>query len=70
MHVFGYYCQLGAVEFLRKPLSEDKLRNLWQHVVHKVCLDSDHIPLGYDYLTILMLQEEYSHLLSLASAGI
>ncbi|GLU05453.1 hypothetical protein SLE2022_225540 [Rubroshorea leprosula] len=26
---------LGAVEFLRKPLSEDKLRNLWQHVVHK-----------------------------------
>ncbi|XP_039015164.1 two-component response regulator-like APRR2 isoform X2 [Hibiscus syriacus] len=26
---------LGAVEFLRKPLSEDKLRNVWQHVVHK-----------------------------------
>ncbi|NMR88910.1 hypothetical protein HKB06_24530, partial [Vibrio parahaemolyticus] len=26
---------LGAVEFLRKPLSEDKLRNIWQHVVHK-----------------------------------
>ncbi|KAE8725646.1 Two-component response regulator-like APRR2 [Hibiscus syriacus] len=26
---------LGAVEFLRKPLSEEKLRNLWQHVVHK-----------------------------------
>lgn len=25
----------GAVEFLRKPLSEDKLRNIWQHVVHK-----------------------------------
>ncbi|KAM5573287.1 two-component response regulator-like APRR2 [Rosa sericea] len=26
---------LGAVEFLRKPLGEDKLRNIWQHVVHK-----------------------------------
>ncbi|KAK8520762.1 hypothetical protein V6N13_076898 [Hibiscus sabdariffa] len=26
---------LGAVEFLRKPLSEEKLRNIWQHVVHK-----------------------------------
>ncbi|XP_027334562.1 two-component response regulator-like APRR2 isoform X2 [Abrus precatorius] len=26
---------LGAVEFLNKPLSEDKLRNIWQHVVHK-----------------------------------
>ncbi|CAN0908255.1 Two-component response regulator-like APRR2 [Linum grandiflorum] len=26
---------LGAMEFLHKPLSEDKLRNLWQHVVHK-----------------------------------
>ncbi|GAV80865.1 Response_reg domain-containing protein/Myb_DNA-binding domain-containing protein [Cephalotus follicularis] len=26
---------LGAVEFLWKPLSEEKLRNIWQHVVHK-----------------------------------
>ncbi|KAM1067695.1 hypothetical protein FF1_022899 [Malus domestica] len=26
---------LGAVEFLLKPVSEDKLRNIWQHVVHK-----------------------------------
>ncbi|XAR54846.1 hypothetical protein NMG60_11030156 [Bertholletia excelsa] len=26
---------LGAVEFLLKPLSHDKLRNIWQHVVHK-----------------------------------
>ncbi|XP_010677297.2 two-component response regulator-like APRR2 isoform X1 [Beta vulgaris subsp. vulgaris] len=26
---------LGAVEFLVKPLSEEKLRNIWQHVVHK-----------------------------------
>ncbi|KAK7309096.1 hypothetical protein RJT34_05569 [Clitoria ternatea] len=26
---------LGAVEFLNKPLSEDKLKNIWQHVVHK-----------------------------------
>ncbi|KAI7730790.1 hypothetical protein M8C21_012938 [Ambrosia artemisiifolia] len=27
--------QLGAVEYLEKPLSEDKLRNIWQHVAHK-----------------------------------
>ncbi|OIW20157.1 hypothetical protein TanjilG_02959 [Lupinus angustifolius] len=26
---------LGSVEFLSKPLCEDKLRNIWQHVVHK-----------------------------------
>ncbi|KAK9079999.1 hypothetical protein SSX86_001674 [Deinandra increscens subsp. villosa] len=26
---------LGAVEFLEKPLSEDKLKNIWQHVAHK-----------------------------------
>ncbi|XP_023532959.1 two-component response regulator-like APRR2 [Cucurbita pepo subsp. pepo] len=26
---------LGAVEFLLKPLSEEKLRNIWQHVLHK-----------------------------------
>uniref|UniRef100_A0A7N0VI28 Two-component response regulator-like APRR2 n=1 Tax=Kalanchoe fedtschenkoi TaxID=63787 RepID=A0A7N0VI28_KALFE len=26
---------LGAIEVLNKPLSEDKLRNIWQHVVHK-----------------------------------
>ncbi|XP_019424347.1 PREDICTED: two-component response regulator-like APRR2 isoform X2 [Lupinus angustifolius] len=26
---------LGAVEFQNKPLSEDKLGNIWQHVVHK-----------------------------------
>ncbi|KAF5734270.1 two-component response regulator-like APRR2 [Tripterygium wilfordii] len=26
---------LGAVEFLGKPLSDDKLKNIWQHVVHK-----------------------------------
>lgn len=26
---------LGAVEFLQKPLSDDKLRNIWQHALHK-----------------------------------
>ncbi|KAL3499842.1 hypothetical protein ACH5RR_038935 [Cinchona calisaya] len=26
---------LGAVEFLQKPVSDEKLRNMWQHVVHK-----------------------------------
>ena len=30
--------QLGAVEYLEKPLSQLKLRNIWQHVVRKVCL--------------------------------
>lgn len=35
--VFNNLLQLGAVEFLRKPISEDKLKNIWQHVVHKVC---------------------------------
>ncbi|XP_042484433.1 two-component response regulator-like APRR2 isoform X2 [Macadamia integrifolia] len=25
----------GAAEFLQKPLSEDKLKNIWQHVAHK-----------------------------------
>ncbi|XXG43730.1 hypothetical protein AAC387_Pa01g3704 [Persea americana] len=27
---------LGAAEFLQKPLSEEKLRNIWQHVIHKM----------------------------------
>ncbi|XP_057476565.1 two-component response regulator-like APRR2 isoform X1 [Actinidia eriantha] len=26
---------LGSVEFLLKPLSDEKLRNIWQHAVHK-----------------------------------
>ncbi|GFZ15425.1 CheY-like two-component responsive regulator family protein [Actinidia rufa] len=26
---------LGAVEFLLKPLSDEKLQNIWQHAVHK-----------------------------------
>uniref|UniRef100_A0A7N0U4A2 Two-component response regulator-like APRR2 n=1 Tax=Kalanchoe fedtschenkoi TaxID=63787 RepID=A0A7N0U4A2_KALFE len=26
---------LGAIEVLNKPICEDKLRNIWQHVVHK-----------------------------------
>ena len=29
--------ELGAVEYLEKPLSQLKLRNIWQHVVRKVC---------------------------------
>lgn len=28
--------ELGAVEYLEKPLSQLKLRNIWQHVVRKV----------------------------------
>ena len=27
----------GAVDFLEKPLSSLKLRNIWQHTVRKVC---------------------------------
>ncbi|XP_010559285.1 PREDICTED: two-component response regulator-like APRR2 [Tarenaya hassleriana] len=30
---------LGAVEFLHKPLSEDRLENIWQHVVHRAFND-------------------------------
>ncbi|KAF2316311.1 hypothetical protein GH714_041652 [Hevea brasiliensis] len=33
--------ELGAVEFLWKPLSEDKLRNIWQHVVHKLQVETE-----------------------------
>lgn len=28
--------ELGAVDFLEKPLSNLKLKNIWQHVVRKV----------------------------------
>ncbi|XP_026406703.1 two-component response regulator-like APRR2 isoform X1 [Papaver somniferum] len=34
--------QLGAAEFLQKPLSEEKLRNIWQHVVHKAFNAGEH----------------------------
>lgn len=40
---------LGAVEFLVKPLSEDKLRNIWQHVIRKA-LDSSQETLRPGYL--------------------
>ncbi|KAJ0232911.1 Two-component response regulator-like APRR2 [Hirschfeldia incana] len=30
---------LGAVEFLQKPISPEKLKNIWQHVVHKAFND-------------------------------
>ncbi|KAF8107535.1 hypothetical protein N665_0119s0004 [Sinapis alba] len=30
---------IGAVEFLQKPLSHEKLKNIWQHVVHKAFND-------------------------------
>lgn len=33
--------ELGAVEYLEKPLSQLKLRNIWQHVVRKVCQSWD-----------------------------
>eukprot|EP00262_Sarcandra_glabra_P018113 TRINITY_DN6422_c1_g2_i1.p1 TRINITY_DN6422_c1_g2~~TRINITY_DN6422_c1_g2_i1.p1 ORF type:complete len:585 (+),score=100.69 TRINITY_DN6422_c1_g2_i1:185-1939(+) len=34
---------LGATEFLQKPLSEDKLKNIWQHVVHKAFNAEDNV---------------------------
>lgn len=33
--------ELGAVEYLEKPLSLLKLRNIWQHVVRKVCVNRE-----------------------------
>ncbi|XP_004508999.1 two-component response regulator-like APRR2 isoform X1 [Cicer arietinum] len=53
---------LGAVEFLSKPLSEDKLRNIWQHVVHKafnagVSAQSESLkPVKESVVSILQLQ--------------
>ena len=34
--------ELGAAEYLEKPLSTLKLRNIWQHVVRKVSSASAH----------------------------
>ncbi len=34
--------ELGAAEYLEKPLSTLKLRNIWQHVVRKVVLIQQH----------------------------
>ncbi|MBA0763736.1 hypothetical protein Gotri_013157 [Gossypium trilobum] len=33
--LYQHHDEVHSFEFLRKPLSEDKLRNIWQHVVHK-----------------------------------
>lgn len=50
-----FFLQLGAVEFLLKPLSDDKLKNIWQHVVHKVCLNFGWLMLGFP------IKEQYSN---------
>ena len=34
--------ELGAAEYLEKPLSTLKLRNIWQHVVRKVSSAAGH----------------------------
>ncbi|KAJ7952644.1 Two-component response regulator-like APRR2 [Quillaja saponaria] len=55
---------LGAVEFMRKPLSEDKLRNIWQHVVHKAfnagssVLSDSLKPVKESLVSMLQLQME------------
>ncbi|XVF52408.1 hypothetical protein PTKIN_Ptkin05aG0016000 [Pterospermum kingtungense] len=55
---------LGAVEFLRKPLCEDKIRNIWQHVVHKAFngggndLSESLMPVKESVVSMLHLQLE------------
>lgn len=55
---------LGAVEFLKKPLSEDKLRNIWQHVVHKAFnaggknLSESHKPIHESLVSMLEIESE------------
>lgn len=55
---------LGAVEFLRKPLSEEKIRNIWQHVVHKAFnakgkdLSESLKPVKESVTSVLQLQSE------------
>ncbi|PQQ01976.1 two-component response regulator-like APRR2 [Prunus yedoensis var. nudiflora] len=55
---------LGAVEFLRKPLSEDKLRNIWQHVVHKAfnaggsAISESLKPVKESVVSILQIKQE------------
>ncbi|XP_022923414.1 two-component response regulator-like APRR2 isoform X1 [Cucurbita moschata] len=57
---------LGAIEFLQKPLSEDKLRNIWQHVVHKAfnaggsAVPSSLKPIKESVASILHLESENS----------
>ncbi|CAJ1943153.1 unnamed protein product [Sphenostylis stenocarpa] len=58
---------LGAVEFLSKPLSEDKLRNIWQHVVHKAFSPGTSIlseslkPVKESVVSMLQLQTDNEH---------
>ncbi|XP_015085618.1 two-component response regulator-like APRR2 [Solanum pennellii] len=54
---------LGAVEFLQKPLSDDKLKNIWQHVVHKAFNTRKDVskslePVKESLLSMLQLQLE------------
>ncbi|THU56281.1 hypothetical protein C4D60_Mb11t15630 [Musa balbisiana] len=57
---------LGAAEFLQKPLSEDKLRNIWQHVVHKALnaggsvLSKSLKPIKDTIVSMLRIQSETS----------
>nr|XP_019705832.1 two-component response regulator-like APRR2 isoform X2 [Elaeis guineensis] len=59
---------LGAAEFLEKPLSEDKLRNIWQHVVHKAfnaggdVLSKSLKPIKETVVSMLQLQTETAEL--------
>ncbi|XP_010434586.1 PREDICTED: two-component response regulator-like APRR2 isoform X1 [Camelina sativa] len=46
---------LGAVEFLQKPLSPEKLKNIWQHVVHKAFNDGGSKPVKESVVSMLHL---------------
>ncbi|CAJ1928921.1 unnamed protein product [Sphenostylis stenocarpa] len=58
---------LGAVEFLSKPLSEDKLKNIWQHVVHKAFNAGENVlseslkPIKESVESVLQLQTDNQH---------
>ena len=43
--------QLGAAEFLQKPVSEAKLKNIWQHVVHKVTSWESPLTFRFDHFS-------------------
>nr|QEX51318.1 two-component response regulator-like APRR2 isoform X2 [Cymbidium ensifolium] len=59
---------LGAVEFLQKPLSEEKLRNIWQHVVHKAfnaggnAISTSLKPIKETVASVFQIQSDFNEL--------
>lgn len=64
---------LGASEFLQKPISEDKLKNIWQHVVHKAFSESGTVlskslkPVKATIVSMLQLGHEHDNVKSKSS---